>query len=191
MTPLVLARRIVLVVALACCSLVMPTAEVRAVAPSNDNFATASDIVALPFSETVDMADATLEPGEPFPCAFTSGSTWYRIHATDAEVLRLTLSGPMFQLWADVFRDTGSGMAGLVHTVGCLTPGSSATITAAAGETYYVQLNRSTSGPLFPPATVDTTRLEAPVNDNVTNATPIVTLPATTSVDTTAATIEP
>src|SRR5690242_7105307 len=58
-----------------------PSLTAQLVAPSNDNFGNATVIAALPFSDSVDITDATVEPGEQPPsCAFGSSSgktVWY------------------------------------------------------------------------------------------------------------------
>src|SRR5437879_12007630 len=52
-----------------------PSLTAQLVAPSNDNFANATVITALPFSDSVDNTDATMETGEQAPsCAFGSSS---------------------------------------------------------------------------------------------------------------------
>src|SRR5206468_8558358 len=44
-------------------------------APTNDNFASAKPFSSLPFTDTVDLAGTTLEPGEPTPSCFFATPT--------------------------------------------------------------------------------------------------------------------
>ena len=49
-----------------------------AAAPSNDNFADATAITGLPFTDTADITDATTESGEPIAYPGEIGKTvWY------------------------------------------------------------------------------------------------------------------
>jgi len=48
-----------------------------AAAPVNDNYADATPISALPFSASVDLTNATIEPGEPTTCSVWETSAWY------------------------------------------------------------------------------------------------------------------
>ena len=59
--------------------LFVSAAPAHAAAPTNDNFAAASEIPQLPFSETVDISEASVETGETH-CNNTGGlaSVWYR-----------------------------------------------------------------------------------------------------------------
>src|SRR6188768_1496191 len=63
------------VAALAC--LFVSVAPAHAAVPSNDNFADAAEIGQLPFSESADGSEASVEPGEP-DCGGGSASVWYQ-----------------------------------------------------------------------------------------------------------------
>ena len=52
--------------------------------PANDNFASATQISALPFSDTVDASLATVEPGEFTGYGQWTQSVWYRYVATSS-----------------------------------------------------------------------------------------------------------
>ncbi|MEX1253461.1 MAG: choice-of-anchor L domain-containing protein [Dehalococcoidia bacterium] len=71
-----------------------PGGPASAVAPANDNFASATAIVEpLPFSETIDTTDATVELGEPISfCGMAGATAWYSFTpSTDATLVVDTL----------------------------------------------------------------------------------------------------
>src|SRR6266581_4623664 len=83
------------------------------VAPSNDNFADATVITASPFSSTVDITDATVEPGEPTSScsAFASGKTiWYTFTPAVTGVLSATANAGFYTMVAAY---TGSSLGDL------------------------------------------------------------------------------
>ena len=118
-------------------------ASVHGAPPSNDNFANATQVSAVPFSAAIDLAEATGEAGEPMGCASHIGDVWFRMPTTSSQqVYRLTLSAPGVQLWGAVYLDTGSGITGLQMIIGCLYLGQPANVTVGAGQTYYVRVAR-------------------------------------------------
>ena len=44
--------------------------------PDNDNFGNATPISTLPFTASVDITEATIEPDEPQPCAYSPQSAF-------------------------------------------------------------------------------------------------------------------
>jgi len=116
-----------------------------AAALANDDFANATviDPTALPFNDSVTIDSATLESGEP-SCYQIGKSIWYSITPTATAVLRADIStSSFFDRVVYVYQQTGSGFGGL-STVACASPyfngSSSATFTATAGKTYYLQV---------------------------------------------------
>jgi alpha-tubulin suppressor-like RCC1 family protein len=109
-------------------------------APTNDDFADAADATALPFSDDVQAATATIEDDEPAPsCAPNQppfGSVWYRYDATVDETLAPSASG--YALRVAVY--TGTTLTDLVE-IACVG-GSSPTdrFTVQSGTTYYIQV---------------------------------------------------
>src|SRR5262247_1491695 len=65
--------------------LCLATAHLAAAQPANDDCANAKVITSLPFTDTVDMATATAEAGEPADCNGGGHGVWYRIPAEAAE----------------------------------------------------------------------------------------------------------
>jgi PKD repeat protein len=169
--------------------LAAPTAFAQ---PANDDFANAAAIPGLPFSASVDISQATIEPEEPIPCGVQE-SVWYAITPAANAVLQADTNGSDFSHTVlVVYRQDGSGFGGLSLQT-CTTFGGQAVFGVEAGQTYYLQ-GGSYSGfggggnlqvnlAVYPP----------PPNDDFANATVISALSFVDSspVDLTAATAEP
>ena len=158
-------------------------------AASNDNFANATVIPALPFSDTADITDATMETGEQAPsCAFGSSSgktVWYTFTPTTTGLLSVTMTAPFSTV---VAVDTAVSPSGLGEVV-CRSPfGGTSTFEAQAGTTYQFQVDG-----MFGQAGLLEFRLDAiqpPPNDNFADVTSIPALPFDGTVDLTAASLE-
>src|SRR4029079_9620041 len=62
-----------------------PRANIKAVAPGNDNCANATPIASCPFTDTVDTTETTDEVGEPqSDCTTQTNSVWYTYTAPGA-----------------------------------------------------------------------------------------------------------
>lgn len=164
----------------------------NAVVPSNDNLANAMVVSSLPFAESVEFVDATTEPSEAMFCSFSSKTVWYAVTASTSTVLRFSNAGSgVSDALLRVFRQNGAGFGGLsfIGCAGTFWNGSqSLTINAEAGATYLVQ-----AGNMFSFSGTLRTSVEAvvpPTNDDFASAQQIDTLPTTSGVDTTAATLE-
>jgi PKD domain-containing protein len=104
--------------------------------PANDDFANASPINAVPFSDSFDTSVATVESGEPTPsCGYgqSSGTVWY---AFTPSVSGSYSAAPGF--YAQVAAYTGSSLSNLSQ-IGC-RGFSALTFHADAGTTYYLQV---------------------------------------------------
>lgn len=173
---------------------VIPT-TVLAAAPGNDSLAnaTAIDPSALPYTDSASIAEATSE-GESVPCGGYSNvaqSVWWSITPTASGTLRVTNSASFYYQVLVMYRQDGSGLAGLV-SVACSTWyygqfGASASV--EAGKTYYIM-----AGSTFPDSgsiNVTVTSIQPPTNDDFAAATSIGSLPFTdNALDMTAATRE-
>lgn len=109
-------------------------------APSNDDFAAATPIGALPFSGTVDLSGATVEPGEPSPSGTpVVASAWYSYTAvTDATVVVPFFGNCCAQL--------GVYTGNSVPSLALIASGdwwTTAHFMAQAGTTYYLQFATS------------------------------------------------
>jgi len=157
--------------------------------PSNDDFVNATIIGALPFSDSVDNTQATLEAGESFYCNYSPQTVWYSFTATSDAVLRADMTGSSFSdTNLVVYRDGGGGI-GSLSFLQCAYPDSPAIFNVQAGITYYLQAGNiySGGGDLH----VNLQEIPTPPNDNFDSATIIGMLPFNDSVDITAALREP
>jgi PKD repeat protein len=107
-----------------------------ATTPSNDAFADATPVTALPHTATADLSTATVEPGEPGSvCGPSPKSLWYAVTLPETTPVTLTPSTDDARLTLY----TGPDLAGLTE-VNC-TWFSTMTFRATAGTTYYVRLS--------------------------------------------------
>jgi PKD domain len=108
--------------------------------PANDDFANATPVGPVPYSDSVDATAASIEPNEPVPsCGYgqSSGSVWYAFTASTTG----SYSVPSYYtgFWPQTAVYTGSSLSNLT-SLGCRTFGSMLTFHADAGQAYYIQL---------------------------------------------------
>src|SRR6266567_8035156 len=166
-----------------------PSLTAQLVAPSNDNFANATVIAAVPFSDSVDITDATMATGEQAPsCALGSSSgktVWYTFTPVATGLLSITINAPFSTV---VAVDTSVSPGGLGEVI-CRSPfGGSSTFQAQAGTTYHFQLDGMFGGSGL--LQFSLVAILPPPNDNFAAATSIPALPFDVTVDLTAASLE-
>jgi PKD repeat protein len=115
---------------------------IRQVSPSNDDFANAAGISALPFSANVNLPLATIEAGEPAstcsnPFGGVGKTVWYSF--TPAQTGSISASTFNAGFSSVVAAYTGTSVASLTE-VGCGVFGSRVTFRALANTTYYFQV---------------------------------------------------
>lgn len=155
--------------------------------PVNDDFASASGIPSLPFTDTVDNSAATRETNEPAACNFTTQTVWYSITPASNGVLRADMVGSsLFDTNLAVFVQGGAGFAGLSY-ITC-AQGGSVTFAVSSGVTYYLQASSIFSG--GGSLTINVAPAPPPSNDDFAAATVIASLPLTSSEDVAGATLE-
>jgi len=115
---------------------------IRQVSPSNDDFANAAGISALPFSANVNLPLATIEAGEPAstcsnPFGGVGKTVWYRF--TPAQTGSISASAFNAGFSSVVAAYTGTSVASLTE-VGCGVFGNRVTFRALANTTYYFQV---------------------------------------------------
>ena len=178
----------VLAIAAVAGGVLLVPATAGAALPANDDFANATVISSLPYSDTVDVTDATSEAGEP-ACTTPedSRSIWYDITPPADEVLQLQATGQSSTTLA-VY--TGSVVNSLSSVTGCSYFGQSVILNANGGTTYHIRIAAfpfDAGGSL----TLDVQEVPPPPNDDFSNARAVGSLPLSDSVDATAASVEP
>ena len=153
--------------------------------PANDNFADA-EIVTLPFTATVDITYASIEPGEYQNCGSMNKTVWYSL--TPTETMSIRVSMPPGNGFMHIYRSTGTGIFDLEH-LQCFGPDNYATFLAEAGQTYYLQAGVGSfyNGTLQ----IDVRQAFPPANDSFANAETITSFPFSTILDVTDVGIEP
>jgi PKD repeat protein len=185
--------RVALLLALAVVALIGgPTAS--AAPPTNDAFADAVPVSSLPFSDSVVVDEASMEPGEGLgPCTFGSSNAqtvWYALTAPDSGLVRVSDGASFSYQFIAAYRQDGFGLGGLTN-LACASWNSGtggATFNVEAGQTYYIQAgsNFASSGSI----TISVQFVAPPSNDDFADATPLTSVPFSGSADTTAATVE-
>ncbi|HMM42063.1 MAG TPA: hypothetical protein PKA95_09195 [Thermomicrobiales bacterium] len=162
--------------ALAAVTLLLALAPAAALAapPANDAFANRTVITSLPYSDTIDMTEATSDPTDPVYCGGPDVATvWYEFTAPADLVVTATTEGSNFLAGINVLIGDPSDPANL-DFIDCGLP--SVGFYASAGATYYLMvtpLDASTA-----PGTLVLTAEEAPPPVDLT-----LTLDPTSSVD--------
>ena len=164
-------------------------------AKGNDDFAGAVVISGpLPYSNKDDAGGATLEPGEPRPCADIDNTVWYSYTPASSGVLAVDTNGSDYDTAIAVY--TGSSLGSLLNVAcdndaGFLT-NSRIAFVAQAGVNYYFQVGGALDA--RGNAVLNLSAETAPIkgNDNFANAAVIgQPLPFSNKVDTAGATLEP
>jgi hypothetical protein len=138
-------------------------------AAANDDFDAASVISSLPFSTSVDTTGATVQAGEPQFCSTVDDTVWYAITPpADATVVARASGGwPPAQL--SVYRQDGSGFAGLTF-LGCQDWSTESVVEhMQAGATYYVQASTLFFGRQLD---ISIEEVQVPGNDAFADASP-------------------
>jgi PKD repeat protein len=155
---------------------------VLAAPPDNDNFASAQNITAFPFNTTVDLTEATSEPGEVPYCELMDKSVWYSFTATENTLLQAEIQGALDMGNLNIYQvyQPNAGMDGLFFK-NCAGLDHPYKFVALAGETYYFQIG--TSADIDGSITVNFQQLPPPANDNFADAISINSIPFTADFD--------
>jgi hypothetical protein len=169
-------------------------AIVRAAPAANDSFASPTAIGSLPFTDAVDLSEATTEPGEPQFCNFMASTVWYAYTPATNVPVHMDIAGSIpANSGFNVYQAFGPDFNSLSF-VGCGNLGSSVSFTAQAGSTYYIQTGTASSCP-YPPCNnavqLNVQEVPPPANDNFTNPVTVSGLPFDHVVDPSTPTREP
>ena len=128
---------LVLVIVLA----VVP-AETALAQPGNDDLTGATPVTALPFTDSVDARDATLESGEPdATCAPLHSTVWYAVTLGQNTTVTVDTAGSDYDTVLSVYRGTDFDDFDLVAcNDDFIDVQARVSVTAAAGETLFVQV---------------------------------------------------
>jgi hypothetical protein len=180
----------------------------RVMGPSNDDFADATVVSNLPFSDSVNTDKATIEQGEPIADPNYLGRTvWYSFTPpADAVVTTarpITPPDPgqfpsLCELRSShflvIYQADGPGFAGLTPIAGSQWSNDTAnTLHVHAGTTYYFQggQNGGLNETGCPPFSLNLTGIAPPLNDNFADAIAFNSVPYSDGRDITAASVEP
>jgi PKD domain len=108
--------------------------------PPNDNFANATPVTSVPYSDYQDTSAATIENNEPTPsCGYgqSAGTVWYTFIPSASGSYSASSPWNGFSTQLAVYK--GSSVGSLTQ-VGCQAFGSLLTFHADAGSTYYIQV---------------------------------------------------
>ena len=86
--------------------------------PANDAFASATAIASFPFSDSISVDYATMEPGEALgPCAYGSltAQTWYALTPAASGLVRISDSAWFYFQFISAYRQDGVGLSGLTN----------------------------------------------------------------------------
>ncbi len=157
--------------------------------PSNDNFSSAKAISLLPFSDSLDNTEATIETGEPQNCYSSPKTVWYSFTPMANALVRADMAGSGFgDTILNIYQAVGSGIGNLSF-LQCASYANSVTLSVQAGMTYYFQAGSIDSG--GGSLNLNLQEIPPPANDNFTNAKVIPSpLPFDNTVDTLAASIQ-
>ncbi|MCI0777511.1 MAG: dockerin type I repeat-containing protein [Chloroflexi bacterium] len=187
----------ILIVSTLLALLVLAPGEVRDTqagsdAPPNDDFADATEVTLLPFSDEVDVGGATVEEGER--SCHSSGrafsTVWYRFRPTeDAVLVAQAITEAVFAglgVWTAANLD--------LQAIGCGGYSSPQTarvsFSAQAGTTYYFQVDQFVNEGM-PSTAFSIKKATRPPHDDFANAKTITSLPYSEELNTGAATREP
>lgn len=150
--------------------------------PAHDDFDTPTVISALPFTDSINTADATAAADDPF-CNSSEHTVWYSFTPTQDGPIRADTFGSDFDTNLGVF----TGSRGTLSQIACEFFSPQVTFNAAANTTYFFMV-ASTFG--VPGGTLVFNVNGPPANDEIGGATPL-TLNTTIIQDTTLATSAP
>lgn len=156
---------------------------------ANDDFANATVISVLPFTDSVDLDGTTTESGEPQSCGSVAQTAWYAFTPSATIGIKIDPLGSDAGVLVGVYQSFGGGgVGGLGFVVGCSGIGNPLSFIAVAGTTYYVQAGSGSVGPKH--LRLSVRGVPPPTNDDFANAKSIAAPPFADSVDLTNATIE-
>ncbi len=108
--------------------------------PTNDDFADATPVTDLPYSETTTTNGATRETNEPFAtCGFgsTTGTLWWAFTPSETQTVSARASAQFFSTYTAVY--TGTSLSNLSQ-IACENFSDLTSFVAEVGQTYFLQV---------------------------------------------------
>jgi hypothetical protein len=152
--------------------------------PANDDFADATVINELPFSDAVSTAEATEEPEDSLPGCIFSNSVWYAFTPTTNTKVIASAEASDYEVVLGVFTGTRDALTP-VHPA-CFMARYAMSLTADT--TYYFVASRTNDIDLGN-LVFDLRIADSPPNDDFENATQVTQLPFSDSISTSEATV--
>jgi PKD repeat protein len=123
----------------------------RAAPPSNDNFADATLITNLPFSEGIDTVGATTASDDPYPSCNYYGTreatVWYQFTPTNAQFVTASPAGSNYNTTLGVY----TGSPGSLFELACSLYNNPVSFLVEPGITYYIMVADRGGSPYPPP----------------------------------------
>jgi hypothetical protein len=157
----------------------VPTALAQS---ANDDFAAATPITSLPFSDSISTVDATAAGDDP-SCTSNEHSVWYAFTPTEDVTIRADASSGDYNPSLGVY----TGSRGALSEVACASFPAQVTVTASANTSYFFMVASAFGGP-GGALVFNVVGLAPPANDDFDSATVISALPFTDRVSTVDAT---
>lgn len=153
---------------------------VLAAAPPNDTYRSATAISSLPFTQAIDLTEATDDPAYP-PCeAGAFRRIWYTFTAPVSEPVRISVGGdPSAELAS--WKVLNGGPKG-IQLNSCAVDGRDLITKLTAGAKYAFSVGQWTSGPPLI-ATLTIAVPPPPANDDFANAVTISSTPFEATID--------
>jgi hypothetical protein len=175
-------------------TLAITSGPAYAAPPDNDTFANATVITSLPFNDSQNIAEATIEPSEPIDSPYYQGrSVWYSFTPTADAVVRIDPAGSDGTPFMVVYRASGVGFAGLTRIASDnWSSAAIQTLHVQTGTTYYIQGgDRYAVWGFTNNFALSMNVVQPPQNDDFAQAIPFTSVPFSDSRDLTAASVEP
>lgn len=127
-------RPLAIAVGLAVAAILVAPSSALAAAPSNDDVTNPKVVEELPYSDTIDVTDASTDPGDPTNCN-AGKSVWYSYTPEETKRIAADTAGSDYSAYLGVFRDAPSNNT----LIACSNYRDSSRVSfnAKAGETYW------------------------------------------------------
>lgn len=175
-------------------SLLLLSIPVAALAqPTNDDVAGATRVTAVPFDDTLDVADAGVENDEPTGgCAPFNNTVWYRLRLSSDAAVFIDTAGSAYDTTLAVWEGSSFSDAELLRCnddAGGLQ--AALTVGIDAGVTYLVQVGSYGDSPADATLEIAFDSVRSPLNDDAADAIDITGFPFDDVVTLDGATVEP